>query len=897
MELERRDIFDPDERGWVARLGTRCTSETRPPTIRRELLFHPGELYDSAEVAESERNLRALGIFRRVRIDSVRTDSGLVPRVLTKDGWSTQIDYRFRSAGGQVEFTIGLVENNLLGTASLRGGAIPEDPDRSTVALAFRRPRLFAGRIGLGAQYEDRSDGRVAALLLEQPFFALTSRNAFSLRGRTTTSGSSASSTASGLRGDTLTRRYTLGARRGGLGARAPRAGVPPARGVRPRCGATTFIPEGASAPVRQDGDGGRRTLPGLEPGQISSSPGAMPALPGKKMWISAPRCGSASWLAPKAFGYERTGSRRCSAPGSAPRIPLGFAYLEALAGGLYTPAGLDSGSVQLAATAVLQPTRHQVGDPARRGWLDQESAAGLRSSTSGWGRGPAPSGATPSPATARSSRTAEYRLTVVDDFLGMVGLGVAGFVDHGGAWYAGSPRRTGWDAGVGLRLGASRSPTPKRYGSTWPGGSPTTREGGVGGDRREGIRLLATRQTAAIIRAPSTRSPMTTPPARPAAAAGRSSSPCSSIPFVLFSLYLGLMLSWSYSDGDRAGVLQKFSRRGWFCKTYEGELAMTTAPGVAPIIWDFSARDPQSSFRSSGRRSESGSSSTTPSTAAFPPRASARPPTSPTASRSSRSSLAQPETPIAVILNPAAGHGGGGGIAARVTECFAARSRTVKVTPLGDGISVGDTVRDAVASGAPAVVAAGGDGTINAVASALVGSDTPLGVLPVGTLNHFAKDLGLPLGLEEAVAVIVVGKAVAVDVGEVNGRIFLNNSSLGVYPRIVELRPVDSGKGRAQVGRRGVGGCPGTAALSVAQCADRVCGREGGAADAVRVRGKQRIHDGGAPGRLAREPDRRPPGGVRHEGGRPAQPHASGLAGADPRGGADPRARSHRGD
>lgn len=63
-------------------------------------------------------------------------------------------------------------------------------------------------------------------------------------------------------------------------------------------------------------------------------------------------------------------------------------------------------------------------------------------------------------------------------------------------------------------------------------------------------------------------------------------------VPFVLFSLYLGLMLSWSYSDGDRAGVLQKFSRRGWFCKTFEGELAMTTAPGVAPTIWDFSARD-----------------------------------------------------------------------------------------------------------------------------------------------------------------------------------------------------------------------------------------------------------------------------------------------------------------
>ena len=53
---------------------------------------------------------------------------------------------------------------------------------------------------------------------------------------------------------------------------------------------------------------------------------------------------------------------------------------------------------------------------------------------------------------------TAEYRVTVVDDFLGLMGLGIAGFVDHGGAWYAGSPRRLGWDAGLGLRLGASRA-------------------------------------------------------------------------------------------------------------------------------------------------------------------------------------------------------------------------------------------------------------------------------------------------------------------------------------------------------------------------------------------------------------------------------------------------------
>jgi hypothetical protein len=48
-------------------------------------------------------------------------------------------------------------------------------------------------------------------------------------------------------------------------------------------------------------------------------------------------------------------------------------------------------------------------------------------------------------------------------------------------------------------------------------------------------------------------------------------------------------VFNWSYSDGDRAGYLQKFSRKGWLCKTYEGELAMTTVPGLAPVIWDFS--------------------------------------------------------------------------------------------------------------------------------------------------------------------------------------------------------------------------------------------------------------------------------------------------------------------
>jgi hypothetical protein len=59
-----------------------------------------------------------------------------------------------------------------------------------------------------------------------------------------------------------------------------------------------------------------------------------------------------------------------------------------------------------------------------------------------------------------------------------------------------------------------------------------------------------------------------------------------------LFGLYLWIVLSWNYSDGERAGILQKLSRKGWICKTYEGELAISIVPGVTPVIWDFSVRD-----------------------------------------------------------------------------------------------------------------------------------------------------------------------------------------------------------------------------------------------------------------------------------------------------------------
>ncbi len=111
------------------------------------------------------------------------------------------------------------------------------------------------------------------------------------------------------------------------------------------------------------------------------------------------------------------------------------------------------------------------------------------------------------------------------------------------------------------------------------------------------------------------------------------------------------------------------------------------------------------------------------------------------------------------------------------------------QVVPVHDGEQIFAAARSAVQQGHRIVVAAGGDGTVSAVASCLAGSGVSLGVLPLGTLNHFAKDLGLPLDTGAALRVIARGRTIAIDLGEVNGRLFINNSSLGLYPRIVRDR------------------------------------------------------------------------------------------------------------
>ena len=111
--IERADIFDDQElTKWYARVANGLHIMTRESVIRREILFRAGEPYDSALVAETERNLRGLGLFRRVTIDSIRSDSGLIVRVRARDSWTTQADVSISSGGGEVAYRVNLTEKN-----------------------------------------------------------------------------------------------------------------------------------------------------------------------------------------------------------------------------------------------------------------------------------------------------------------------------------------------------------------------------------------------------------------------------------------------------------------------------------------------------------------------------------------------------------------------------------------------------------------------------------------------------------------------------------------------------------------------------------------------------------------------------------------------------------------
>lgn len=456
IEIHRSDIFDSTEsRGFLAKLMNGLHIMTVPGVISREILFREGEPYDSVDVAETARNLRTLAVFRKVRIDSVTTDSGFTVKVYAQDGWSTQADLRFRSAGNQTDWQAALIEKNLLGTATRFAIRYRHTPDRNQLGFQFLQPRLLARSVLLGLRYETRSDGKRGQVAIERPFFSLRDkaglttlldvRNERVLRFREGFADAS----------DSLRRKYLLGRVEAAKAVRRSNRG---------------YVRIGVNAQVRRDDYGvwPRKDLDQNVTGAVGAflewrranfivARGFTKIGRDEDVDVSNfARVGLT--LAPEFMGYDSTGVGFLTQLRVGTRLVKGgFAWIDARANGLYNAGGLDSGSVTLGGTAVLTPVRrHLLIGHADIGWIRNPAPA--TEFDLGFAVGPRGFPIHAFTGDRTYFATAEYRYIFGEDVFKAIDLGVAGFVDHGGAWYDGSKRRTGTNLGLGLRLSPSRA-------------------------------------------------------------------------------------------------------------------------------------------------------------------------------------------------------------------------------------------------------------------------------------------------------------------------------------------------------------------------------------------------------------------------------------------------------
>lgn len=454
IEIQRQDVFAPNERGFLPRAANALHVETRDWVIRRELLLQPGELWDSVRAAESERNLRALDLFGRVQIDTVRAGDSLIVRVMTRDGWSIRPEISYERAGDQVAWSLGLTESNLIGRGGVATIDYENDPDRTSWLVSWRQPRLIANRVNLAALLEDRSDGLVAYGALTQPFFSFSSRWAASM------SGTSIDGDVLRFRGGdpvpvaVLRRRYALFFLEGAHALEASPRGYLRV-GLRGQVRRDDFVPAPPTGSVP-------RTVTGAIGGTLSWSRANFAVLHNVRSFLReedqnlSPTLTVGVFAAPTAFGYDEGGVGLSASGFIGTRIPSGVARLSASASGLFAGGALDSGTVRVRGEMVLQPhARHTLLLTANGGWqrdpvpgaeFDYGFGVGLRSY----------------PLHAYTGDRsfllgAEYRWTLADDWRGLLGIALGAFGAYGGAWFEGDPRRTGTEFGGGVRVGSSR--------------------------------------------------------------------------------------------------------------------------------------------------------------------------------------------------------------------------------------------------------------------------------------------------------------------------------------------------------------------------------------------------------------------------------------------------------
>jgi hypothetical protein len=459
VQIERENVFDKSENSsWLARTMNKLHIVTREYVVKRELLVQEAQPYDSATAAETERNLRKLGIFRDVKIDSATTANGLTAHVTTQDSWTTQLYTSFKSGGNEITWGIGLTEKNFLGSQIKASVRYISDPDRSTTQFGVAIPRVWRNRLNLSAQYNELSDGSNARFTVAAPFTSQSTPRSLTLDAYYNDGDVLRFFEGESEASDTVRHLLSKLETNAGWAERGSPEGyvrlVSTLQFRREDFSQGTIAKEDRSffGEVEVGVDASKSTFAVIH---------GYRALGGREDVDLSRTIHLGVWVAPSAWGYERTGFGPSVTVNLGKEINKGFVLGQIRGSSLFTRTGLDSGSVVGSATLALQPApKHSVvlnasGGMQKNPYPGEEFDLGLTFGPRGF-----PSHAFTGDRAFFTS--AEYRWVAADNLFGLVGVGVAAFGDYGGAWYTGSPTRTGTDVGVGIRLGSTRSASGK---------------------------------------------------------------------------------------------------------------------------------------------------------------------------------------------------------------------------------------------------------------------------------------------------------------------------------------------------------------------------------------------------------------------------------------------------
>jgi hypothetical protein len=477
VEIHAYDIFTPDEAegNVLGSLMNALHMKTRASVVRQELLFRAGDTLDVRRLAETERNLRRRGLFRRVAIDTVRVDGRLIVRVFTSDGWTTNVDAGLSLTGNTVTWRAGAIEQNVFGTGHALGAVFRKEPDRNALRLLTQLNRPLGTRAVLTGFYDDLSDGRAGEWGGGLPFLAQQDRVGIELPG------AAASRRIlrfrDGVGSDTLWRRVFV-----------QRAAV----GWAPWASSAGYLRIGVLGQVRND-----RFVPVQDTALVV--PDSVTGAFGAYVDVARPRYIKVThyngfaheedvdlglratlqvWGAPSALGYAETGVAPLLEVQAGAGAPGAFVRLQAHAHGLFTSSGLDSGMVWGAITVASRAIPRQATVVHVEAGAQENPVPGGEFDV---GHGLGPRGFEPHAFTGTRTAwgIAEHRVFLIDALFGLFGIGVAGFVDYGGAWYPDESPRVGGDVGFGLRSGGTTSTGPNvgrldlayRFGDGWSGG------------------------------------------------------------------------------------------------------------------------------------------------------------------------------------------------------------------------------------------------------------------------------------------------------------------------------------------------------------------------------------------------------------------------------------------